>query len=153
MKGLFKFAKEAGDRVSGAMSDRLGAVFGKKDSAPAGDAADQFGVDASRIDVAQDGAKVTVRGKAKTQAEAEKIVVAAGNVEGVEEVESDIEVEAPAAQATFYTVVSGDTLSKIAKAHYGDAMKYPAIFDANRPMLSDPDKIYPGQTLRIPPLD
>ncbi len=55
-------------------------------------------------------------------------------------------------QSTFYTVQSGDTLSKIAKQHYGDAGKYPLIFEANRPMLSDPDKIYPGQTLRIPPL-
>ena len=59
----------------------------------------------------------------------------------------------PKPEATLYTVVRGDSLSKIAKAHYGDAMKYPVIFEANRPMLSDPDKIYPGQVLRIPPLD
>ena len=57
----------------------------------------------------------------------------------------------PEPAATFYTVVSGDSLSKIAKKHYGDASKYPVIFDANRPMLKDPDKIYPGQVLRIPP--
>jgi nucleoid-associated protein YgaU len=49
-------------------------------------------------------------------------------------------------------VQRGDTLSKLAKAHYGDAMKYPLIFEANKPMLADPDKIYPGQVLRIPPL-
>ena len=49
-----------------------------------------------------------------------------------------------------YTVKSGDTLSKIAKAHYGDAGKYPKIFDANRNILSDPDKIQPGQVLAIP---
>ncbi|GAB5451018.1 MAG: peptidoglycan-binding protein LysM [Halioglobus sp.] len=60
---------------------------------------------------------------------------------------------APTAQAsTFYTVQSGDTLGAIAKAHYGDAGKYPLIFEANQPMLKDPDKIYPGQSLRIPPL-
>jgi nucleoid-associated protein YgaU len=47
-------------------------------------------------------------------------------------------------------VVRGDTLSKIAKQFYGDAMKYPAIFEANKPMLKHPDKIYPGQMLRIP---
>ncbi len=58
-----------------------------------------------------------------------------------------------APKATFYTVQSGDSLSKIAKAHYGDAMKYPAIFEANKPMLEHPDKIYPGQVLRIPPLE
>jgi nucleoid-associated protein YgaU len=56
-------------------------------------------------------------------------------------------------QATFYTVQKGDSLSKIAKEHYGDAMKYPAIFEANKPMLADPDKIYPGQVLRLPELD
>ena len=53
-------------------------------------------------------------------------------------------------QANPHTVVSGDTLSKIAKTFYGDAMKYPVIFEANKPMLSSPDKIYPGQVLRIP---
>ena len=52
-----------------------------------------------------------------------------------------------------YTVVKGDTLGKIAKEFYGNAAKYPLIFEANKPMLSDPDKIYPGQMLRIPPLE
>ena len=58
----------------------------------------------------------------------------------------------PEPEGTYYEVKKGDTLSKIAKAQYGDAMKYPQIFEANRPMLKDPDKIYPGQVLRIPPL-
>ena len=48
--------------------------------------------------------------------------------------------------------LSGDNLSKIAKKFYGDANKYPVIFEANKPMLKDPNKIYPGQNLRIPPL-
>lgn len=52
-----------------------------------------------------------------------------------------------------YTVKKGDTLSAIAKAAYGKASRYPLIFEANRPMLSDPDKIYPGQVLRIPPIE
>ena len=56
-------------------------------------------------------------------------------------------------EAQFYTVVSGDTLGKIAKNFYGNAMKYPVIFEANKPMLEHPDKIYPGQVLRIPALD
>ena len=56
------------------------------------------------------------------------------------------------AMARFHTVMRGDTLSKIAKNFYGDAMKYPLIFEANKPMLSHPDKIYPGQVLRIPPI-
>jgi nucleoid-associated protein YgaU len=62
-----------------------------------------------------------------------------------------VEVEKP--QATMYTVQPGDSLSKIAKAHYGNAMKYTVIFEANTPMLKDPNKIYPGQVLRIPPID
>lgn len=58
----------------------------------------------------------------------------------------------PAPEAQYHDVVRGDTLSAIAKKYYGDASKYPKIFEANKPMLSDPDKIYPGQKLRIPPL-
>ena len=50
-----------------------------------------------------------------------------------------------------YTVAKGDTLSKIAKQFYGNAAEYPRIFEANKPMLTHPDKIYPGQNLRIPP--
>jgi nucleoid-associated protein YgaU len=60
--------------------------------------------------------------------------------------------QAPEPEAQWHTVVSGDNLSKIAKKFYGDANKYPVIFEANKPMLSHPDKIYPGQMLRIPPL-
>ncbi len=81
----------------------------------------------------------------------EKIVLALGNVKGIASVVDGLEVEKPAEPATFYTVVKGDNLTRIAEEHYGDGTKYPAIFDANRPMLSDPDKIYPGQVLRIPP--
>lgn len=54
-------------------------------------------------------------------------------------------------ESKFYQVKPGDTLSKIAKEFYGEANAYGAIFEANKPMLSDPDKIYPGQVLRIPP--
>lgn len=98
-----------------------------------------------------DGSSVTVSGESPSQAEREKVILALGNVHGIDAVNDNITVPKGEAQSVFYTVVKGDTLSKIAKAHYGDAMKYPAIFEANRPMLSDPDKIYPGQVLRIPP--
>ena len=53
-------------------------------------------------------------------------------------------------QSRTYTVQKGDTLSGIAKEMYGEANKYPLIFEANQPMLKDPDRIYPGQVLRIP---
>ena len=69
------------------------------------------------------------------------------------QVDERMTVEEQKPQATMYTVQPGDSLSKIAKAHYGNAMKYPVIFEANKPMLEHPDKIYPGQVLRIPPLE
>jgi nucleoid-associated protein YgaU len=93
---------------------------------------------------------VTLAGTVPDQATREKIVLLAGNTVGVAQVDDQLVVETPAAAAVFYTVKSGDTLSKIAKAHLGDASKYPLIFEANQPMLDSPDKIYPGQVLRIP---
>src|SRR5262249_2182580 len=80
----------------------------------------------------------------------EKVVLAVGNVEGIARVEDRLEGSNPQPEARYYTVVKGDTLSKIARAQYGEANKYPQIFEANKPMLKDPDKIYPGQVLRIP---
>ena len=97
--------------------------------------------------------KVTVRGVVESQSEKEKVILALGNVEGIATVVEDIEVSVPEPEAVFYEVKSGDSLSKIAKKHYGDAMKYPEIFEANKPMLKDPNLIYPGQVLRIPPLE
>ncbi|MER1978874.1 peptidoglycan-binding protein LysM, partial [Pseudocitrobacter faecalis] len=94
--------------------------------------------------------KASVTGDGLTQEEKEKIQVAVGNVAGVSEVENNITAADSADEATYYTVKSGDTLSAISKTVYGNANLYNKIFEANRPMLSHPDKIYPGQTLRIP---
>ena len=80
----------------------------------------------------------------------EKIILAVGNVEGVEGVEDNAGVGVEGRASQFHTVVSGDTLSKISKTYYGTWRLYPEIFEANKPMLSHPDKIYPGQVLRIP---
>lgn len=99
------------------------------------------------------GGTVTVRGIVATQETSEKVALTVGNVAGVEAVDNWLKVVTPKPEAVFYTVVSGDTLSKIAKEQYGNAMKYPVIFEANKPMLEHPDKIYPGQALRIPPLE
>jgi nucleoid-associated protein YgaU len=93
---------------------------------------------------------VTVSGQVGSQETREKVLLCCGNVAGVASVDDRLEVPEPAPSAQFHTVVSGDNLSKIAKKFYGDANKYPLIFEANKPMLSHPDKIYPGQMLRIP---
>jgi nucleoid-associated protein YgaU len=98
------------------------------------------------------GERVILKGRVKDRETAERMIVAAGNNEGVAEVESQLEIaEDHRPKSEMYTVKSGDTLSGIAKEFYGEANKYHQIFEANRPMLEDPDKIYPGQVLRIPP--
>ncbi len=99
-----------------------------------------------------DGKSVKLEGKVPDQETKEKIILAAGNVSGIGEVEDTMKVKSKAkvGEAEFYTVKSGDSLSKIAKKFYGDPMRYPDIFEANMPMLKHPDRIYPGQVLRIP---
>lgn len=95
----------------------------------------------------------TITGKAYDQAAKEKTILVVGNSNGITTVNDQMTVENVQPEAKFHTVASGDTLGKIAKHYYANAMKYPVIFEANKPMLTDPDKIYPGQVLRIPALD
>ena len=102
------------------------------------------------IDIEED--KLTVYGQAETQADKEKVILTLGNVEGIAYVDDRITVTNPEPEADFYEVQSGDSLSKIAKKFYGDGRKYQVIFKANQPMLKDPNKIFPGQVLRIPKL-
>ncbi len=122
-----------------------------------------LGLVVTNLDVRFDDGLVTVTGEAADQDTRERVILALGNSAGVERVSEELTVAAPPAAAApvaeappappeplMHVVVKGDTLSKIAKEHYGDAMKYPVIFEANKPMLSDPDKIYVGQVLRIP---
>ncbi|MEL6592744.1 MAG: peptidoglycan-binding protein LysM, partial [Bacteroidota bacterium] len=145
--GLISFLKNAG-----------ASIFGSSEADKAEEAAkikehvEQFGLGIENFTVTVVEDKVTLEGVASSQAEREKVIMAAGNVEGVATVEDLMTVEVPEPEAQWHTVVSGDSLSKIAKTYYDDYMKYPVIFEANKPMLSDPDKIYPGQVLRIPPL-
>ena len=122
---------------------------------------------AEKVKAEKKGERVILRGRVPNRDAGERMVVEAGNTRGVSEVETQFDYDdddrrdaAPSApkaperpKPVMYEVKSGDTLSKIAKEHYGDAMKYPVIFEANRPMLKDPDEIYPGQVLRIPPKD
>lgn len=152
--GLFSFIKGAGAKL-----------FGKKETeAPEAEVAElkagallahvkSLNLPFKRLKISLKEGVVTLSGEVEKQEDAEKIVLAVGNVEGVESVESEIEVLDPNAGSQFHTVVSGDTLSKISKTFYGDANKYHVIFEANQPMLSHPDKIYPGQLLRIPALN
>lgn len=102
------------------------------------------------ISVDINGETVTVWGQADTQIAKELAILTAGNNEGISSVDDRMSVVKPEPESQFYEVKSGDTLSKIAKAQYGDAMEFNTIFEANKPMLKDPDKIYPGQVLRIP---
>jgi nucleoid-associated protein YgaU len=168
--GLFSFMKEAGQKLFGRKEvEAAQAEVQQKSADPvvkqkvndlnraAGEAIKTYiqaqNLSAMGLTVAYDGATstVTVAGTAPDQATKEKIILCCGNVEGVEKVEDSMNVDKVSEpEGQFYTVVRGDTLSKIAKQHYGDANKYMPIFEANKPMLTHPDKIYPGQVLRIP---
>ena len=158
---LISFIKEAGEKL-----------FGRKEAASAGASAAPVDVEAANktaaeaitayiktqnltvegLDVGFDGATgtVSVAGEAADQATREKVILCCGNVHGVTQVDDALTVATASEESRWYTVARGDTLSAIAKTQYGNANDYPKIFEANKPMLTHPDKIYPGQVLRIP---
>ena len=150
--GLFSFIKNAGAKV-----------FGKKETEPTltveqakikalESAVADLGIPISQLKI-ELAEQVIVSGSTGTNADREKVILALGNVEGVGAVADTIHVTHPEPESIFHEVKTGDTLSKLSKAVYGDPMKFNLIFEANQPMLSHPDKIYPGQILRIPPLN
>jgi len=163
--GLLSFIKDAGEKLFGGSAaqaaqaaPQAGAALSVADlNAKAGAAIktyiSQQNLGLTDLAVTFDGAsgKVTLTGNAPSQEAAEKAGLAAGNVASVTSVDNGLQFP-PGTAAQYHDVVRGDTLSAIAKKYYGDANKYPLIFEANKPMLSDPNKIYPGQKLRIPPL-
>jgi len=153
--GLFSFIKDAGANVFGigktTAEENAEAAAAKATGLTNAVEAYNFDIVDLNIEVAGDVAKVW--GTTKDQETKERVILVMGNTEGIATVDDYIDVETPQPEAQFHTVVSGDTLGKIAKTFYGNAMKYPVIFEANKPMLSHPDKIYPGQVLRIPALD
>lgn len=112
----------------------------------------RHGFEVQDLSVHSEGSKVTVAGKVASQELREKVVLVLGNVNGVGQIDDRLTVEKPEPESQFYTVQKGDTLSKISKQFYGNPMKYMLIFEANKPMLDNPDKIFPGQSLRIPKL-
>ena len=159
---LISFIKEAGEKLFKHPQAAAPAAAPPADvaqlNATAGAAIEKYiasqGLQVEGLNVGFDGATqtVTVSGVAADQATKEKVVLCCGNVASVAKVNDMLTVAAPAEpESKYHTVKSGDTLSKIAKEAYGDANAYMTIFEANKPMLSNPDKIYPGQLLRIPP--
>ncbi len=159
--GFFTFIKDAGARLIGADDESKSEKL-TQSIIDSGLAVENFKA------TINDG-KVTIEGEAAMQAIKEKVIVMVGNHDGIESVEDKMTVKlAPAVaaevkaveeeveekpEAQFYTVKKGDTLGGIAKKFYGKASKYPVIFEANKPMLKDPNLIYPGQCLRIPHLE
>lgn len=142
--GLFDFAKDFGKKL-----------FGIKDN-PADKIKEHIlesnpGVDP--LDVQFDDGKVTLAGECSSRDAFEKCILMAGNVKGVTEISAE-HLNAPEPEVEvkveYYVIESGDSLSKIAKQYYGNAMDYPKIFEANREVIKDPDLIYPGQKIRIP---
>jgi nucleoid-associated protein YgaU len=145
--GLISFVKSAGEKIFGASETKAATPDALHKEL------EKHGLDASNVKIAVDGDKVHVTGTAPTTEHAEKIAVALGNTVGVQTVQNDIKPAAAAPESKFYTGKSGDTLWAIAEREYGKGQgaKNDIIFQANRPMLTNPDKIYPGQVLRIPP--
>ena len=159
--GLLSFVREAGEKLFGrkeveaaaaeSAQDKL-ADLNQKAAAAIVAYIDKQGLDTSALKVSFDGASstVSVAGTVADQATKEKVLLCCGNVAGVTGVNDMLTVTEPADESRWHTVVRGDTLSGIAKAMYGNANAYMKIFEANKPMLGHPDKIYPGQVLRIP---
>ncbi|SDX97926.1 Nucleoid-associated protein YgaU, contains BON and LysM domains [Lutibacter oricola] len=160
--GLFSFIKNAGAKVFGigktteeeaAEAAMEAAELAKLKAGKLVTAVETLGFEVIDLNIEVDGDTALVWGEASSQETREKVILVVGNTEGIAAVDDRMSVAVEEPQAQFHTVVSGDYLSKIAKKYYGNASKYNVIFEANKPMLTDPDKIYPGQVLRIPALD
>ena len=145
--GLFDFVKDVGRQVfdtDGEAADNIKQHLEIKTS----------GI--SNLTVEFDDGVATICGDCKNQAVRDQAILIAGNIKGVEKIVADDlkapppPPEEPEEKAEFYEIVSGDTLGGIAKKYYGSAGKYMKIFEANRDIISDPNKIYPGQKIRIP---
>lgn len=152
--GLLSFIREAGEKLFGAQADAADTASANRSASSAITAyigSLQLPVTDLSIEVDTASHTARVSGKVPSQEAREKVMLACGNVQGIAQVEDALTVEGEVdAEAQFHTVERGDTLSAIAKKFYGDANAYNVIFEANKPMLKHPDKIYPGQVLRIP---
>lgn len=170
--GLFNFTRNLGTSLRNAVTGG-----GGPDADDLKKALLEKGITLQNLQIQVSDGVVQLGGIADNNAEREKAILIVGNTKGVEKVQESIQVLQPRfvpgataqqtaqpqaqaqaqprtpepAETRFYTVQSGDTLSKISQQHYGEASKYNQIFEANKPMLKDPDEIYPGQVLRVPP--
>ena len=148
--GLFSFfTKDSGEKSTGMTDEAKAALMTKL--------IEKYNLSVDGLKVEVSGERASVWGSVEKQSVKEKIILAVGNVKGISEVDDFLAVKEDDTvekepESRFYTVKSGDSLSKISKEMYGDAMKYNAIFEANKPMLKDVNLIYPGQVLRIPEL-
>jgi nucleoid-associated protein YgaU len=163
--GMLSFIKDAGQKLFGIGEAKAAAVAvaevpSEENIKAMSDAAGnsiasyigEMGLNVTGLTVAFDApsGEATVWGIAADQETKEKVVLCCGNVAGVGSVNDQMSVDQSSEESQYYTVESGDNLSKISKEFYDTPNKYMAIFEANQPMLSHPDKIYPGQLLRIP---
>ena len=139
--GLWNFVKGSGKKLFG------GGEEPTLDGAALQDEISELGLDASGMEITVDGDTVKVSGDAVSQEMKEKIILAVGNVKGVSAVEDSVP---SAGEPVFHTVEKGDTLWAISAKTLGSGARYEEIFEANKPMLSHPDKIYQCQMLRIP---
>lgn len=153
---IIKFVKDAGQSLAHAVG------LGGPDVEDLTKALAANGVTIQNLTLAIADGKATIGGVASDAVQREKAVLVIGNTKGIEDVVCNlmlppppVAVQAVAAEppaSRMYTVVKGDTLWAISEAMYGNGSKYQAIFHANEPMLKHPDKIYPGQVLRVPAL-
>ncbi len=148
--GVFDFVKSVGRKLG----------IGDEETPPSAEdlkkELDSYGLGTENVAVEVKGDKVIVKGDVADQSVFEKAILAVGNTIGISKVEaSEMKVTGSGGEVApvFHEVKKGETLWKIAAEHYDNGAKYTDIFEANKPMLNDPDKIYPGQNLRIPALD
>ena len=140
--GVFSFVHNIGKKLFGSEEEAPEKIKAHIDE-------DNPGVRNLAVNV-QDGV-VMLSGEAESAEAAEKAALMAGNIKGIKEVRTDGLSAPPATQKVeYYEIVSGDTLSAIAKRYYGKASEYPRIFEANREVIKDPNLIFVGQKIRIP---
>lgn len=149
--GIFDFVKSVGKKLG------IGDEEETPDAGALKKELDSHNLGTEKVEVEIDGDKAIMKGEVADQSVFEKAVIALGNTLGVSKVEaSEVKVaETAPKDPKLVTVEKGDNLWNIAERVYGkgNGPKYTEIFEANRPMLKDPDLIYPGQVLRIPELD